>query len=472
MGKKVVILGAGLTGLTAAYKLSSMDIDVEIIEREKKYGGLAKSFKHNNYIFDYGPHAFHTKNKKVFFFLKELLGKDLLCIGKKRTKIFFKGKYFDDPLRGTSAIFRLGLIPFFNSVISFLFFNLKFRLLKKNDDSFEGWLTNRFGKYIYTSFFGEYTKKVWGIDPSNLDAKFASERIKPLSVRKTIKNMLFKKKEKNNIQLSNDDLNPNFMYYPRKGIQQLSDILIDKIKKKKCKINFNSKIEGFIIKNNKISNVKYTENKKAKITDCDYVISTIPITELVKLLPKPSNGAILAANSLKFRGATFLFLIANKQDIFNAHWIYYQDSNIIFYRANQNTKFSKELMPTGKTGIIIEMGENYFYENREKVYEKIVSYLEKNKILRKEEIEHYFFDKIKWAYPIYTKNFDKKLEIINKELERIKNIITCGRQGLFRYLDMHHCIRMGMVAAEQILDDKINTKIFEKIYAVGGAGTV
>ena len=146
MQKKVVVLGAGLTGLTTAWKLASNKIDVEIIERNDKVGGLTKSYQHNSYIFDYGPHAFHMRNRLVFSELKKLLKDDLLCMGKKKIKVVFKGKSFNDPLRDTSAIFKLNPITLIRCVVSYFFAKVKFYCGFIKDDSFEDWLANRFGR--------------------------------------------------------------------------------------------------------------------------------------------------------------------------------------------------------------------------------------------------------------------------------------------------------------------------------------
>lgn len=471
--KEIVILGAGLSGLTTAWKLAKHGQKVTVIESSDKIGGLAKSFKKNRCIFDYGPHAFHTKNRMVFSELRTILGNQLDCIGKKKITVYFNKKTFDDPLRNTYAMLNLGLNQLIKCATSYAYSNIKLKLFNPKDDTFEDWLSNRFGKEFYDIFFGSYTRKVWNIDPKELDYKFASERIPPLQIKKIFKALFLKEKElAKTADLNEGELDPTVMYYPHEGIGQLSDRLKEDIEKHGGRIFLNTKPLSVETEKRTVKSVKIDGEKKGNIT-CDHLVSTIPLDQLTMLIhPTLEEDIINSAKNLKFRGALFMFITVKKDKLFDDHWLYFQDNDIIFYRGNQNTVYSKALMPKGKCGIILEMGEKYFEEDESKVAADAIEALEKNKILSKQDVESYCFDKLSHAYPVYLKNVDVHAKKVIDRLQSIQNLTIIGRQGLFRYLDMHHCIQMGILAANQINSGYRDLEEINTMFAKGGADGV
>lgn len=468
--KEIVVLGGGLSGLTTAWKLATQGHKVTIIEADKKVGGLAKSYKKEGCIFDYGPHAFHMKNRIVFSELRTILGNELDCIGKKKITVYFNKKTFDDPLRNTYAVLNLGPTKLVKCALSYAYSNLKLKIGKPKDDTFEDWLSNRFGKEFYDIFFGSYTRKVWNMDPKELDYKFASERIAPLQIKKLFSTVLLNKKEAvKTADLNEGDLDPSVMYYPNKGIGQLSDMLKEEIEKHGGLVFLNTKPTSIEIEKDVAKKVRIEGGKTGTIT-CDHVVSTIPLDQLATLInPSLEEDVLESVKELKFRGALFLFLTVKKDKLFDDHWLYFQDEDIIFYRANQNTIFSKALMPKGRCGLILEMGERYFEEDKDRVLEAALDALEKNRILKKEDVETHYFDTLSHAYPIYRKNVDVHVKKVLERIQNITNLTTIGRQGLFRYLDMHHCIQMGILVANQINSGYKNPEEINLMFAKGGA---
>jgi len=467
MNKKVVVIGAGLTGLTTAWKLTGNNIEVEVIEIDSKVGGLAKSYQHNNYVFDYGPHAFHMKNRLVFSELKKLLKSDLLCIGKKKTKVIFRGKGFSDPLRNTFAVLKLGPTMLARCFISYFYAKFRYYSGLTQDNSFEDWLANRFGREFYNIFFGSYTRKVWNMDPKELDANFASERIAPIRISKVLKRIFFREKEPD-VEVDPEELDSTVMYYPRKGIHQVCEQMAEEIEKRSGKIHLNTKVTAIRKTDGKIQGITVMSNDQEREIQCDYLVSTIPLTTLMQLMHTDDHDIKESLQKIHFRGASFMFLVVKKSNVFDNHWLYFQDDDIIFYRANQNTMFSPELMPEGYSGLILEMNDKYFSKPGDEVFDEVVRDLEKSNILKKEDIVDYYFDKMDYAYPVYLNNINASLKTIWDYLKKYENLISIGRQGMFRYLDMHHCILMGIIISNQIMSDKLDYAEVENIFAKGG----
>ena len=285
--KKVIIMGAGITGLTAAYKLSKDGYNVIVYEKDKVIGGLAKSYKdEDGFIYDLGPHEFCTENKIIFNLLNELLKDDLLILHKVSSQYFFN-KFVPYPLKPLDFLTKipknLSIKVFFEIMAN------RFKDLSSIEAnySFEKWTKSRFGKTLYKEYFKPYTEKVWGVNPDLLDPRTASSRISFNSVFdllfKTIKHYATKKDDFSTIH---NPLKDKF-YYSKKGIGTLSEKLYNECIRQGVKIKLGYEIKKIIKKNSKVIKINFLNNKS--ISNFDYVINTIPLTTLVKVLNYKSN---------------------------------------------------------------------------------------------------------------------------------------------------------------------------------------
>jgi len=183
----VIIFGAGPAGLSGGLKLVKNNKKVLIFEKDKKVGGISKTIDFKGFFFDLGPHRFFTKSKEVNDLWRETLGKDLVDVP-RLTRIYYRNKFFYYPLKPFNALFGLGI---FNS-ISIITSYLKIKMFPcKEENNFEQWVSNRFGEKLYRTFFKTYTEKLWGIPCSKIQAEWAAQRIKGLSLRTAIKNAIF-----------------------------------------------------------------------------------------------------------------------------------------------------------------------------------------------------------------------------------------------------------------------------------------
>ena len=153
MKTSVAVLGGGLAGLSAATELSANGIDVEVLEKQSNVGGLAKGFDHGDFIFDYGPHRFHTQKEWILERIKNIVGDDFLLRNRK-SEILLEGKFYDYPVNAKNAVFSMGALKIMQIGIDYITTVLKNKISSKtSDDSFESWVTNRYGKIMYSIFF-------------------------------------------------------------------------------------------------------------------------------------------------------------------------------------------------------------------------------------------------------------------------------------------------------------------------------
>jgi protoporphyrinogen oxidase len=183
----VLVLGAGPAGLTAAYLLAQRGVPVVVLEAEGQVGGIAKTVVRDGYRFDLGGHRFFTKASEVEALWHEVMREDLL-VRPRVSRIYWNGRFLDYPLRATDVMAKLGPLELFRAGLSYSRARARPR---GREETFEQWVTNRFGRRLFELFFRSYTEKVWGVPTSEIRAEWAAQRIKGLSFTAAVKAALF-----------------------------------------------------------------------------------------------------------------------------------------------------------------------------------------------------------------------------------------------------------------------------------------
>jgi len=185
--ERVVIIGGGPAGLTAAYELCKARVASVVLEKDQVVGGLSRTVKYKGYLFDIGGHRFFTKVERVEKLWHEILGERDFLLRQRLSRIFYQKKFFDYPLRIKNVLLGLGLVNSLHILLSYF----KSQIFpEKQEETFKQWVCNRFGRRLYYIFFKSYTEKVWGIPCSQISAEWAAQRIKGLSLLSAVKNAL------------------------------------------------------------------------------------------------------------------------------------------------------------------------------------------------------------------------------------------------------------------------------------------
>lgn len=450
---KIVILGAGLAGLSAGRVLSKNDMDVTILEKDAVVGGLAKSFTHNGYTCDLGGHRFFTKNDELVNVLNEILGNNLVTMPRK-SSIYLQGKFFDYPPILWKTLIMMPPVTSAHIVIDYIKAVVHSTIHRNRDNSFEDWIKNRFGKTMYEIYFGPYTEKAWGTHPSKISADWAAQRITVISLGDAIKNTFIRSKKGPRTYARE-------FYYPKRGgIGEISNRLSEEITGDGGKIHLNIKIKQVDTTENKISNIIY-EDKNGKEHDIipDMVISTIPLTTLIRLMqpPVPSNVE-KAVSELRYKASIFIYLILNRPELSDNTWIYFPERDVLVNRINELNKYSRNNAPQDKTllcaDITCDYNDKIWNSDDKKLAERCISDLERLKLLRRNEIEEHFVKRKKDTYSLYDIGYKENLFTVLSYLRSIKNLVCIGRNGLFQYNNMDHSIEMGLLTAKRIINGK------------------
>src|SRR5947209_8915292 len=230
--RPVVVLGGGPAGLTAGYLLAKQGKPVIVLESTDQVGGIARTDVREGYRFDLGGHRFFTKAKEVDALWHEVLGDEFLR-RPRRSRIYWNRKFLEYPLQGMDVIRKLGPIDLTKAVLSYLWAAIR---PKGREDTFEEWVCNRFGRWLFNQYFKSYTEKVWGVSTSEIRAEWAAQRIKGLSFVAAARSAFFGNRG-NKITSLISEFN-----YPRYGPGQMWERMRDEIRANGGEVRLNAPV--------------------------------------------------------------------------------------------------------------------------------------------------------------------------------------------------------------------------------------
>ncbi len=451
--KKVVIIGGGPAGLTAAYQLSKMGGESVVLEKDKVVGGISRTVNYKDYLFDIGGHRFFTKIKAAADMWKEVLEKDMLR-RKRLSRIYYNKKFFYYPLRPVNALLGLGIWNSAMILISYMYAHV---FPYKNEETFEQWVTNRFGKRLYNTFFKTYTEKVWGIPCSEIRAEWAAQRIKGLSLVSAIRNALLKQNKNQSKSTVIKTLIDAFDY-PKYGPGMMWDTVSKVAQENGTKLHLEAEVEGILWdeRNKKIEAVEVNINGKTELFYGTDFISTMPVRELVqKMKPAVPKEVLEAANRLSYRDFLTVALVVNKPELFPDNWIYIHDPSVRLGRVQNFKNWSPHMVPDQNTTCL---GLEYFCFEGDDLWtmpDKDLVELGKRemetlKLLKMSDVVDGSVVRMPKAYPAYDSVYREMLDIVLGFIGDFDNLNLVGRNGMHRYNNMDHSMLTAMKAVENI----------------------
>lgn len=449
--KKIMIMGGGPAGLAAGYELSKAGHQVTIVEKNSQVGGISKTVNKNDYRFDLGGHRFFTKIDEVQQLWEEVLQKDFL-VRPRLSRIYYRGKFFDYPLKPMNALFSMGVLESIVIVLSYI--QAKVKPIQP-EESFEDWVSNRFGKRLYQHFFKSYTEKVWGIPCTDLKAEWAAQRIKGLSLTSAIFNALFGRFKKNTIKTLIEEFN-----YPRLGPGMMYEAMAEQIASRGGTVLTGTSVSSILVDDNKIQSVEITgPDGSTETLTADVFLSSLALRDLVHMMtPRPADKVVAAAGNMKYRDFLIVSLALEKDYLFPDNWIYVHSPEVKLGRIQNFKQWSPAMVPEEGCS---SLGLEYFCNEGDETWNKADDDLISTAIQEIDKIG--LIDKawVKWgtvvrvpkAYPVYDEDYQHSLPVIKEFIGGFTNLQTMGRNGLHRYNNMDHSILTGLLAARNALGE-------------------
>ncbi len=446
--RKVVIIGAGPAGLTAAYELSKHGVPAVVLEADNTVGGISRTVNYKGYLFDIGGHRFFTKWDEVNQVWNEILA-DKFLARPRLSRIFYRKKFFYYPLRAKNALFGLGPIETVRIVFSYLRSRLVYY---HNEQNLEQWVSNRFGKRLYEIFFKTYTEKVWGVPCTQIRAEWAAQRIQGLSLTTAIRNALFKQ------QTTSVKTLINSFHYPERGPGQMWEMMTDHLQQQGYPVLLQRQVSRILHNGKGVTCLETRGPSGVERFDGTDFISSMPIRELINAIdPPPPAEVSKAANRLRYRDFLIVSLILNRKDVIPDNWIYIHEPGVRVGRIQNFKNWSPHMVPDANKTCL---GMEYFvFENDdlwsspdEKLIEMAKQEIAELGLAKREEIEDGAVVRMPKAYPMYSNDWARQVATIRRYLEiALPNLQLVGRNGMHKYNNQDHSMMTAMCAARNIL---------------------
>ncbi len=449
--RRVIIIGGGPAGLTAACQLVRSGLSPLVLEQLDKVGGLARTEQFEGHYFDMGGHRFFTKVGQVNRMWREVLGDDFIR-RPRLSRIFYGGTYFYYPLRPVNVLAGLGLIESMRIGLSFLRWQI---LPHRREETFEQWVTNRFGKRLFETFFKTYTEKVWGIPCSELKAEWAAQRIKDLSMRTALMKMFSSRPSKVKTLIEEFD-------YPRLGPGMMWRAFREKIERGGGEVRLNCRVSRICRQGRAVQAVEVTSGSGKAVFEGTDFISSMPVTQLIRGLdPPPPESVLQAAQRLKYRDFLTVCLIVAKPDLFPDNWIYIHDPGARVGRIQNFKNWSPDMVPDpSRTSLGLEyfcnQGDDLWMLPDQELIELGKQDLMRIGLAQPEDVLLGCVFRVPQAYPVYDSDYRSHLLAVRKYVDSLKNLQTIGRNGLHRYNNQDHAMLTGILAVRNLLSGEDN----------------
>ena len=452
-GRKVAVIGAGPAGLTGAYGLGMAGVEAEVFEASDTVGGISRTVERDGWRFDIGGHRFFTKVPAVERFWHDILSDDEFLLRPRMSRIHYQGKLYDYPLKALNALRNLGLVEAVRCVLSYAAVRVNPPVDQSN---FEGWVAARFGWRLYRTFFKTYTEKVWGVDATEIQADWAAQRIKNLSLMSAIGNALLPSRDKTAITSLIEEFQ-----YPKYGPGMMWERTAQLVGEMGIDVHLRTAVTG--VEHDDGMAVAVTTatpgpaglvERRVPVTD---VISSMPLGQLVHSMSPPAPASVrAAADNLRYRDFLTVALVVPAEFSFPDNWIYIHDPSVQVGRIQNFGSWSPFLVKDGRTCLGLEYftneGDDVWTKDDDALVELAKKELAGLGLVPLDRIEVGHVVRERKAYPVYDEHYRDNVDIIRQWLATAaRNVHPVGRNGMHRYNNADHSMLTAMLTAENIV---------------------
>ena len=466
--QQTVVIGAGPAGLTAAYELAKRGAAVTVVEGDAMVGGISRTAVREGWRFDIGGHRFFTKVPEVEALWHEILPDEDFLMRPRMSRIFYKGKLYDYPLRAGNALRNLGVLEALRCVLSYVAVRIR---PPADQTNFEGWVAARFGWRLYRIFFKTYTEKLWGRDATELQSDWAAQRIKNLSLLNAITNAVLPRRNQKDITSLIEEFQ-----YPKLGPGMMWERCAELVTKQGGQVMLETKVRTVhrepgagatgvtaVVTGGYGAGAGAPEATRTDVgseqhLDCAHLVSTMPLSSLVLAMDPPAPAEVqAAARDLKYRDYLTVALVIPEQAGFPDNWIYIHSPDVLVGRIQNYGSWSPYLVKDGRTCLGLE----YFVFQGDPTWElpddELVALatreLGRLGLVRPELVERGFVVRMPKAYPFYDRAYNSNIDTIRTWLTaEVPNVHPVGRNGMHRYNNQDHSMFTAILSVRNILD--------------------
>ncbi|WP_229401804.1 NAD(P)/FAD-dependent oxidoreductase [Micromonospora okii] len=445
-----VVIGAGPAGLTAAYELLRHGEPVRVYEADDVMGGISRTVERDGWRFDIGGHRFFTKVSRVEAFWHEILPDEDFLLRPRMSRIFYRGGLYDYPLNARNALRNLGLWEATRCMASYG----RARLRPPRDQShFEGWVSARFGWRLYSIFFKTYTEKVWGMPADRLQADWAAQRIKNLSLSRAVLAALLPRRNRRDVTSLIEEFQ-----YPKFGPGMMWERCAERVRERGGTVRTGTRVRAVHRDpaGRRVTGVTVAGPDGVRREEAAHVVSSMPISELVAALDPPAPPEVLAcAADLRYRDFLTVALVVPEEFSFPDNWIYVHDPGVRVGRIQNFGSWSPYLVKDGRTCLGLEYfvfeDDDMWRRSDAELVRLATAELEGLGLVAPDCVEAGHVVRMPKAYPVYDERYQRNVDVLRGWLAReTPNLHPVGRNGMHRYNNQDHSMLTAMLTAENV----------------------
>jgi protoporphyrinogen oxidase len=447
----IVVLGAGPAGLSAAWRLSQLGYRVTVLEKDSAVGGMGKTISVGPYAVDYGPHTFHVRqteeSRRIHDAIRPLLGKDPLVL-RRGTRVLLRGKEYVYPLEILQVLTGVSPALAARIVFDYAAATVKsFVAPPRKEHSFEEWGVRNLGRTLYDLCFGLYSARVWGLPTSQISSKQA-QRVAKLNLKNIVLRAL-------GIQADPATYFAEYVY-PRHGISVLYENMAAEVRDRGNCIRLDSPVVRLERDGGRVSRVVFSSNRREEAIECDGVLSTLPLPQLVRIIqPALPSSVAEHASRLRYRSLKLIYIALKRPRLTDYHWVYLLDPHFRVNRVSEQKNVSAAMVPADRTVLCIELScwrdEPLWRLSDEETYRiALRDLMQMGYGVTEEEVDSYHVAGIETAYPVYELDFEQHLVPVLEGVHALTNLLTLGRHGLFLNNSMDDNVMLGMRVGDHI----------------------
>lgn len=455
--QRVLILGGGPTGLYAARVLAAEGVDVTLLEKEERPGGLATSFRRGENWYDLGVHMLHEFDREIFHDIRDnVMGDERIAV-QLDAKIRWAGSFYRYPLQFGDMIRGIPPLTLARCVIGLFATQLWFKMFPRAPKTAEEALIQLYGRPLYEFFFKDFTHRYWGFPTTELDAKFITTKMPRLTAVDVLKKVLAKFGVKaEGVQAVESALAEETLHYSRTGAEAMPRLLAARAEADGARVLKNQEVARLEIRGGRVAAVVSRDTRTGEETrhECDWCVNTIPLPELVRKMDDGVPPEVLeSCQALRYKPIVIHGLLVNKPKCLDALYVYYRER--VFHRVGEPKNAGLTVNPPDHSVLIVETtcekGDGK-WELSPEVKERILDDLEAENIVKRDQIVEWHILRSEHGYPIFRLGFEPHFQRVKKHVESLGNLVTAGRQGAFCYPNMHGAMRQGAAAARAVLE--------------------
>lgn len=444
-GQKAYVIGGGVTGLTAAWQLAQRGMDVTVFEAEEYVGGMAATHRHGDFLLDLGPHKFFSVMPERMRLAEEIMGDDFLTVP-KRSRIRLAGRFLNYPVGLLDLVKNLNPLVAVSGGLSYLWQSLRNLFDRSEASSYEDYLVKKFGRRLYELVFAQYARKIWG-EPRRLARSLAETRVAVPGLLTLLWRMIFARN-------SGPLIHAETFRYPKYGSGQFSERLAQLARENGARIELKAVLTGLDLEDGRVLSLRLAGGRHIDVGEEDAVICTCAAAYLARLIsPKPPPEVLRAAENLKTRDLTLVYVILDRPTVSDDNWLFFPEGKYIFNRVFEQKNFSPFTVPAERTALCLEIvvsSPEIQQAGPDTLTERALAGLEECGLVRRSQVSETFTRRVKWAYPVYDLDYQRNFAAVYRHLDGITNLYAVGRQGGFNYIGQIDCLDVGIVTAEHI----------------------